>query len=213
MSIVDIQKLGFSYNRTAQPVIQDLSLTVEKGEIVGIIGASGNGKSTLLRLIAGLEIPTEGTIRINGKTVYNASTFIQPEHRGVGMVSQDYALFPHMNVRKNIEFGLHRLPKKQRTARVQELLELIQLKGYEERYPHELSGGQQQRVALARTMAPKPSVVLMDEPFSNLDADLRDSIRSQLRDIVKAEGMTCLFVTHDQADVDAMSDRFIRLER
>ncbi|NMO96002.1 ABC transporter ATP-binding protein [Paenibacillus lemnae] len=211
MSVVDIDQLEFSYDRKSKPVIQKLCLNIEQGEIVGIVGSSGNGKSTLLRLIAGLEVPSAGVIRINDKTVNDKSTFIQPEHRGVGMVSQDYALFPHMNVASNIAFGLHRMPRKKRQERVQELMELIQLKGYEDRYPHELSGGQQQRVALARTMAPRPSVVLMDEPFSSLDAELKQSIRSELRDIVKAEGMTCLFVTHDQADVEDMSDRYIRL--
>ncbi|QCT03750.1 ABC transporter ATP-binding protein [Paenibacillus algicola] len=211
MSIVEIEQLTFSYARAMKPVIQELSLVVEQGEIVGIVGSSGNGKSTLLRLIAGLEAPDSGVIRINGVQVNGAHTFVQPEHRGVGMVSQDYALFPHMNVRSNIAFGLHKQSRKERAQRVAELLELIRMEGFEDRYPHELSGGQQQRVALARTMAPRPNVVLMDEPFSSLDAELKHSIRRELRDIVKAAQMTCLFVTHDQADVEAMSDRYIRL--
>lgn len=179
---------------------------MNQGEIIGIEGPSGSGKSTLLRLIAGLEVPFEGTITISGKTVVDPSTFIPPENRGVGMVFQDYALFPHLTVAENVEFGLHRLPKKQRGARMEEMLELVHLTGFDKRYPHELSGGQQQRVALARALAPKPSILLMDEPFSNLDAELKSTIRGELRDILQKANMTCLFVTHDHADVVAICD-------
>lgn len=212
MNILEIRNLSFSYARRQSPVIDRFSFKMSKGEIVGVQGASGNGKSTLLRLIAGLEAPSEGEILINGTPVVNSRTFIQPERRGVGMVFQDYALFPHMNVRKNIEFALHRYSGKDRAARLNEMLELVQLSEFKERYPHELSGGQQQRVALARALAPKPNVLLMDEPFSNLDADLRDSIRTELGRILRKEQMSCLFVTHDQQDVDAISDYSIRLE-
>ncbi|AIQ18585.1 ABC transporter [Paenibacillus sp. VTT E-133280] len=211
MSIVEIHNLSFSYGRGIPPVIERFSCSIEKGDIVGIVGASGNGKSTLLRLIAGLEIPAGGEIRINGAPVVNESTFVQPEQRGVGMVFQDYALFPHMNVRKNIEFALHRLPRKERAKRLEEMLDLVQLGEFKERYPHELSGGQQQRVALARALAQKPTILLMDEPFSNLDAGLKESIRSELRTILKKAEMTCLFVTHDRQDVEAISDRSIHL--
>lgn len=213
MSIIEIRNLSFSYGRRQAPVIDKFSFEMQKGEIVGVQGASGNGKSTLLRLIAGLEVPSEGEIQINGRKVVDPTTFIQPERRGVGMVFQDYALFPHMNVRKNIEFALHRMHRQERTKRLEEMLELVQLSDYQERYPHELSGGQQQRVALARAMAPKPNVLLMDEPFSNLDADLRDTIRTELCMILRREQMSCLFVTHDQQDVDVISDRSIRLEQ
>ncbi|MCL6604691.1 MAG: ABC transporter ATP-binding protein [Paenibacillus sp.] len=213
MSIIEIRNLSFSYGRRQAPVIDKFSFEMKRGEIVGVQGASGNGKSTLLRLIAGLEVPSEGEIRINGRKVVDPTTFIQPERRGVGMVFQDYALFPHMNVRKNIEFALHRMNRQERTQRLEEMLELVQLSDFQERYPHELSGGQQQRVALARAMAPKPNVLLMDEPFSNLDADLRDTIRTELCMILRREQMSCLFVTHDQQDVDAISDRSIRLEQ
>ncbi|KGE18350.1 ABC transporter ATP-binding protein [Paenibacillus wynnii] len=212
MSILEIRNLSFSYSRRQSPVIERLSFTMEKGEIIGVLGASGNGKSTLLRLIAGLEVPSEGEILISGNKVVDHKTFIQPERRGVGMVFQDYALFPHMNVRKNIEFGLHRTPREERSKRLIEMLELVHLSEFQERYPHELSGGQQQRVALARALAPKPAVLLMDEPFSNLDTDLRESIRNELSKILRKEEMSCLFVTHDQQDVDAISDRSIRLE-
>ncbi|WP_025688815.1 ABC transporter ATP-binding protein [Paenibacillus zanthoxyli] len=211
MSIVDIRNLSFSYERGKSPVIDRFSCSIEKGDIVGIVGASGNGKSTLLRLIAGLEIPSGGEIRINGAPVVNKGCYIQPERRGVGMVFQDYALFPHMTVRKNIEFALHRLPRKERAKRLEDMLGLVQLGEFKDRYPHELSGGQQQRVALARALAQKPAVLLMDEPFSNLDAGLKDAIRSELRTILKKAQMTCLFVTHDQQDVEAISDRSIHL--
>lgn len=210
---VDIKNLSFRYDNSKQNVLNDFSLTIDKGDIVAILGQSGCGKSTLLRLITGLEAPNEGEIIINGRTVISNSIFIQPEDRGVGMLFQDYALFPHMTMAKNIEFGLHKLPKSKRKLRVDQVLELVNLKGYEDRYPYELSGGQQQRVALARAIAPKPTILCMDEPFSNLDADLRSRIRTELRDILKKENITCLFVTHDRADVDAISDKVITIEK
>ena len=211
MSIVAIDNLSFAYPGTKAPVIQSLSLAVEEVAIVGILGPSGSGKSTLLRLIAGLETPTEGSIAVSGRTMVDRCTFVQPEKRGVGMVFQDYGLFPHLSVTENVEFGLHRLPRERRCARVREMLELVHLEGYEKRFPHELSGGQQQRVALARALAPQPSVLLMDEPFSNLDAALRQSIREELREILKQAKMACLLVTHDQQDVEAICDQTVAL--
>lgn len=214
MSFVNIHKLSFGYNqmkRAASPVINRFSFTMKKGEIVGVLGQSGSGKSTLLRLIAGLEIPTNGEIEISERKVVDTRTFIPPEKRGIGMVFQDYALFPHLTVAENIQFGLHKLTKAARAARLKEMVELVQLSGLEERYPHELSGGQQQRVALARALAPKPSLLLMDEPFSNLDADLKASIRTELRDILRKAEMTCLFVSHDVQDVEAICDRKITI--
>lgn len=212
MSFVEIKDLCFVYFSARTSVIDHLTFSMSKGEIVGIVGESGSGKSTLLRLIAGLETPAEGRIRISDRTVVDEQSFIPPEQRGVGMVFQDYALFPHLTVAKNIEFGLHRLSRSERKARVQEMIELVQLTDLEERYPHELSGGQQQRVALARALAPKPSLLLMDEPFSNLDAELKASIRDELRQILKKANMTCLFVSHDQQDVDTICDRSIRIK-
>ncbi|ASS74050.1 ABC transporter [Tumebacillus algifaecis] len=211
MSIVEIQQLTFSYAKGQSPILDQVSIAIEKGEIVGIAGPSGSGKSTLLRLIAGLETPNAGSIAVSDRIVTDARTYVQPESRGVGMVFQDYALFPHLTVAKNIEFGLHRLARAERKKRMQEMLELVGLTGFEQRYPHELSGGQQQRVALARALAPQPIILLMDEPFSNLDADLKASIRRDLRDILKKAEMTCLFVTHDQQDVEAICDRTIEL--
>jgi iron(III) transport system ATP-binding protein len=209
MSFVEVHNLSFKYARV--PIIEGFSLSIHRGEIVGIVGESGSGKSTLLRLIAGLEIPFEGKLVIDGRMMVDERTFVDPERRGVGMVFQDYALFPHMTVARNIEFGLQRLAKSDRSDRVREMLDLVQLSGYERRYPHELSGGQQQRVALARALAPKPSLLLMDEPFSSLDAELKSAIRSELREILKKAEMTCLFVTHDRQDVDAICDRTVAI--
>ncbi|MEH7247727.1 ABC transporter ATP-binding protein [Neobacillus niacini] len=211
MSIVEIKDLTFSFSRKEEPVINDFTFSMEKGEIVGILGQSGSGKSTLLRLISGLEMPVKGTIKIAGTTVVSESVFIHPEERGVGMVFQDYALFPHMTVKDNILFGLSRLPRKDRKLRVDEMLELVQMEEFYKRYPHELSGGQQQRIALARALAPKPNVLLMDEPFSNLDADLKESIREELGVILKKANMTCIMVTHDRHDVEAICDYSITL--
>jgi iron(III) transport system ATP-binding protein len=211
MSFVEISKLSFTYSTVK--VLDHFSFSMDKGEIVGVLGQSGSGKSTLLRLIAGLETPTEGEISISARTMVNAWTFIQPEQRGVGMVFQDYALFPHLTAARNIEFGLHRMTRSERQARLKEMIELVQLSGLENRYPHELSGGQQQRVALARALAPKPSLLLMDEPFSNLDTELKAAIRSDLRDILRKAEMTCLFVSHDQQDVDVICDRTIRIDK
>jgi len=206
MSIVEIEGLTFSFSRKEIPIINNFSFSMEKGEVVGILGQSGSGKSTLLRLISGLEMPMKGTIKIAGTTVVSEGVFIHPEERGVGMVFQDYALFPHMTVKDNILFGLSRLPRKQRKSRVDEMLELVQMESFEKRYPHELSGGQQQRIALARALAPKPNILLMDEPFSNLDADLKESIREELGVILKKADMTCIMVTHDRKDVEAICD-------
>lgn len=211
MSIVEIKGLTFSFSRKDKPVISDFSFSMEKGQIVGILGQSGSGKSTLLRLISGLEMPMKGTIKIAGTTVVSESIFIHPEVRGVGMVFQDYALFPHMTVKDNILFGLSRMPRKDRKQRVDEMLELVQMESFAKRYPHELSGGQQQRVALARALAPKPNMLLLDEPFSNLDADLKESIREDLRVILKKANMTCIMVTHDRNDVKAICDHSIVL--
>ncbi|MBH9965858.1 ABC transporter ATP-binding protein [Rossellomorea oryzaecorticis] len=207
MNILTINNLTFSFPKSRNPVIEEFSFSMNEGEIVGILGESGSGKSTLLRLISGLEIPRGGTIEIAGREVAGEKTFVQPENRGVGMVFQDYALFPHMSVRDNLLFGLSRLPRKERNPRVREMLELIQMTEFEKRYPHQLSGGQQQRIALARALAPKPELLLMDEPFSNLDASLKGAIRDELRTILKKANMTCIMVSHDKDDVQAICDR------
>lgn len=209
MTFVRIENLSFEYRKT--PVYDRFSFSMAKGEIVGLIGESGSGKSTLLRLIAGLETPSHGTIVLDGRTVVDDRTFVPPEKRGVGMVFQDYALFPHLTVAKNITFGLNHLSRRERNLRLAEMLDLVQLAGMENRYPHELSGGQQQRVALARAIATKPSLLLLDEPFSNLDAGLKETIRAELRDILRKAGMTCLLVTHDVRDIEAICDRAVNI--
>ena len=208
MSYVRAENIRFRYSRKHRPVIDDLSFAMDKGEIVGIVGASGSGKSTLLRIIAGLEEPERGALFINGKVMMNERVYVEAEKRGVGMVFQEYALFPHLTVEANIAFGLKR---QGRTERLKDMLHLVQLGDYAKRYPHELSGGQQQRVALARALAPGPSVLLMDEPFSNLDAELKLSIRSELREILHKSDTTCLLVSHDQADIEAICHRHIRM--
>ncbi|WP_303969423.1 ABC transporter ATP-binding protein [Sporosarcina ureae] len=209
---VDIQNLSFQYSKKQPPVIDRFSFRIEKGEIVGIVGASGSGKSTLLRLLAGLEDPTAGSIELDSRLIVGDNTYIEAEKRGVGMVFQNYALFPHLTVSENICFGLHKLKRAERKERLDEMLELVQLREFAKRYPHELSGGQQQRVALARALAPSPSILLMDEPFSNLDTNLKSLIRMEVRDILQKANITCLFVSHDQADVDAICDRTIYID-
>lgn len=208
---VHIRDLHFKYPNAEELTIDQFNLTINKGDITTILGESGSGKSTLLRLIAGLEMPTKGNIMVGDDCMCSHSKFVQPEKRGVGMVFQDYALFPHMTVKENIQFGLLKWSRKDKKARVQEVLELVNLEGYEKRYPYELSGGQQQRVALARALAPKPKLLLFDEPFSNLDADLQIKIREELRKILKTTGVTSIFVTHDQEDAQALADQIVVL--
>ena len=209
---VDIQNLSFRYSKKQPPVIDRFSFSIEKGGIVGIVGASGSGKSTLLRLLAGLEDPTAGSIELDGRLIVGDKTYIEAEKRGVGMVFQNYALFPHLTVSENICFGLHKMKRSEKKKRLDEMLELVKLQDFAKRYPHELSGGQQQRVALARALAPSPSILLMDEPFSNLDTNLKSLIRMEVRDILRKANITCLFVSHDQADVDAICDRTIYID-
>ncbi|MGM8214886.1 ABC transporter ATP-binding protein [Bacillaceae bacterium W0354] len=210
---VHIHNLQFRYPNTKTNTINNFNLSIQKGEIVSILGESGSGKSTVLRLIAGLETPSAGNIMVGDHCMCSKSKFVQPEKRGIGMVFQDYALFPHMTVEQNIKFGLNKLPRKDRHARVKEVLRLVNLEEYHKRYPFELSGGQQQRVALARALAPNPKLLLFDEPFSNLDADLQIRIREELRDILKTTGVTSIFVTHDQDDAQALADRIVILRK
>ncbi len=209
---MDIKNLQFSYPNSSVKTIDNFSFTVEKGEVISILGRSGSGKSTLLRLIAGLEMPAGGSFTLNGKKMFCEKTFQQPEKRGIGMVFQDYALFPHMSVEENIVFGLPKMSRQDKKNRAQEVLELVELIGFEKRYPHQLSGGQQQRVALARAMAPQPELILLDEPFSNLDTDLQVKIRGDLRRILKKAQTTAIFVTHNQNDAHALADRIVKVK-
>src|SRR5690606_36185242 len=171
------------------------------------------GKSTLLRTIAGLETPSHGEILLDGRLVSTAHLVEPPERRSVGLVFQDYALFPHLTVARNIGYGLHRLKRSARDQRVRELLALVGMPGLGERYPHELSGGQRQRVALARALAPRPSVILLDEPFSNLDAALRQELRLQVRELLKANRTSAILVSHDQKEAFTLADRIAEIGR
>jgi iron(III) transport system ATP-binding protein len=183
--------------------VDGFELEVDDGELLCLLGPSGCGKTTALRLIAGLERPDAGTVEVAGRAVADPRTWVPPERRRVGMVFQDWALFPHLDVRGNVAFGLDG----ETQGRVGELLELARLTGLEDRMPHELSGGQQQRVALARALAPSPDVLLLDEPFSNLDAQLRADVRSEVRRLLRSTGTTAVFVTHDQEEALSIGDR------
>lgn len=206
---VDCQSLTKSFG--TQRVIDSLSLEIEDGELFSLLGPSGCGKSTLLRMIAGLELPDSGRVLIGDRDVTNV-----PAHqRGIGMVFQQYALFPHLTIFDNVRFGLdvRRKSNAEQRERVRQVLELVQLSGFENRYPHQLSGGQQQRIALARALAIEPSIVLLDEPLSNLDAKLRHEIRVELREMHRSLALTMIHVTHDQEEALSVSDRIALLFR
>ncbi|QVK17689.1 ABC transporter ATP-binding protein [Mycoplasmatota bacterium] len=211
--IINIKKLNFTYESTNTHVIKDFDLEIKEGKIVAILGQSGSGKSTLLRLISGLEIPSSGEIKIHDQIVFDNEKFIEPEKRGIGFVFQDYALFPHMTVEKNIMYGLKGKNKKDKIERVNELLKLVNLPEIKKRYPYELSGGQQQRIALARALAPNPALLLLDEPFSNLDTNLKQKIRNELRLILKEANITSIFVTHDRVDANVLADQIVFLNQ
>ena len=187
-------------------VVQDVSFSLARGAIGCILGPSGCGKTTLLRGVAGFEPVSAGEILIDGAVVTRPGHQLAPESRRIGMVFQDYALFPHLNVGDNVRFGLRDVPRAERDARITELAALVGLGGALHKYPHELSGGQQQRAALARALAPRPALLLLDEPFSNLDVDLRERLSLELREIIKASGTTAVLVTHDQHEAFAIAD-------
>ena len=203
---LEVSQLQVRYPGRSTAAVNGVSLGLHAGDIGVLIGPSGCGKTTLLRAVAGLEPVSGGDIRLSGQVVSSARAQIPPEQRRIGMVFQDYALFPHLDVGRNVAFGIHALPGPERAARVQEALALVGLAGSERRYPHELSGGQQQRVALARALAPRPQLLLLDEPFSNLDVDLRERLAHEVRGILKAAQATALFVTHDQLEAFAIGD-------
>ena len=201
-----VSQLDVRYAGQAQPAVQNVSLGLRAGQIGVLIGPSGCGKTTLLRAVAGLEPVSGGTIHLGKKMVGSPQHSLAPEERRIGMVFQDYALFPHLNVGRNVAFGIHTLGRAAQAARVAEVLRLVGLEGSEARFPHELSGGQQQRVALARALAPRPQLMLLDEPFSNLDVELRERLAHEVRGILKEAGATALFVTHDQLEAFAIGD-------
>jgi len=200
-------RLGYDTAQGMHVVVENLDLQLDRGHIGCLLGSSGCGKTTVLRAVAGFEPLLAGMIRLDGVTLSSASTQVPPERRRVGMMFQDYALFPHLNVRENVAFGLRRQARAAQQARVQEMLDVVGLAQVADSYPHELSGGQQQRVALARALAPEPELLLLDEPFSNLDVDTRERLAFELRDILKATHHTALLVTHNQAEAFAIADR------
>ena len=204
MALLEVENLRHSYG--AQEVVRGLGFSLPRGAIGCLLGPSGCGKTTVLRCIAGFEAVQEGVIRLAGRVVSEPGTLVPPEQRRIGMVFQDYALFPHLSVAENIGFGLHGATRDERRARTAELAGLVGLSGELEKYPHEISGGQQQRVALARALAPRPELLLLDEPFSNLDVHLRERLSLEVREIIKASGATAILVTHDQQEAFAMAD-------
>ncbi|WP_435068683.1 ABC transporter ATP-binding protein [Haloplanus sp. C73] len=206
-SVLQLRGLEKSY--ATETAVRDLSLSVGDGEILALLGPSGCGKTTTLRLIGGLERPDSGTVALDGQTLADGTvdTFVPPQDRGIGLVFQNFALFPHMTAAENVAFGLADRSEAERERRVDELLELVGLSDHADHYPDELSGGQKQRIALARSLAPEPEVLLLDEPLSNLDIRLRVSMREEIRDIIQETGVTAVWVTHDQEEAMSVADR------
>ncbi len=188
-------------------ILHNIELSIDRGQIGCLVGPSGCGKTTLLRTIAGFETPCEGSVHLSQRQVASPSECASPESRGIGMVFQDLALFPHMSVARNIGFGLDRLSTREKEARVNELLELVGMQRHAEKLPHQLSGGQQQRVALIRTMAPRPDLIMLDEPFSSQDTELRVKLAHEVRDLLKRDNTTAILVTHDQNEAFAIADQ------
>ena len=203
---LQLSHLHVRYAKHTPSAVSNVTFGLAAGDIGVLIGPSGCGKTTLLRAVAGLEIVTAGSIQLSGQVVSGSHKHIAPEKRRIGMVFQDYALFPHLTVAQNIAFGIQHLSATERAQRVQEVLQWVALADSEHKFPHQLSGGQQQRVALARALAPRPQLLLLDEPFSNLDVELRERLAHEVRGIIKAAGTTALFVTHDQMEAFAIGD-------
>lgn len=209
-TILNITSLFKSFNKGKLKVINGIDLSIKRGEIIALVGESGSGKTTLTRIISGLETQEEGSIELNGVTVANDSLFVPPEERNIGMVFQDYALFPHLTVSQNISYGIAK--NKDRLEYVEEITELVGLQAFKKRYPHQLSGGQQQRVALARALVLNPNLLILDEPFSNLDVILKMQLRNEIYSILKQTKTTTIFVTHDMKDAIAIADKIIVLK-
>lgn len=215
--MTNIQNTTLSLNNISKSfgdtkVLKDINLNIQKGKIISLLGKSGSGKSTLLNIIAGFETSDSGDMYINKKRVFDSYTFTQPQHRNIGFVFQNYALFPHMNIFDNITFGIDDFPKKEKTNIAENLLKLVHLEGYEKRFPHELSGGQQQRIALIRSLALNPEILLLDEPFSGIDAMVKCKIQKELLEILRQTNKTVIIVTHDIDEAKAMSDEIIYIE-
>jgi len=207
--ILEIENLSHSYD-SENMNLSDISFSVMSGEFVSILGPSGSGKSTLLRVIAGLERQSSGTIRINGNVVSDDEQYFEPERRNLGLVVQDKSLFPHLNVLENVMFGIKNRSDKNLIAK--ELITLFKVSEHESKYPNELSGGEQQRVALARSLAPDPQILLLDEPFNGLDDTLKNELYKETKNIIQAKGITVLMVSHDKKEIEVLSDKIIALD-
>ena len=208
-----LDSLNLTYPRSRFPALQDFSLQLGEGEILSLVGKSGSGKSTLLRLVAGLNRPCSGSIQMAGQVLADAQNFVRPERREIGLVSQGADLFPHLNVAKNIAYGLRGWGRQKRRQRVEELLHHVNLPEFARRMPGELSGGEAQRIALARALAPRPSILLLDEPFSNLDTELREHLRTLTLDLLRSQHTSAIFVTHHGEDALSMGERVAVMEK
>lgn len=211
MSLLAVREISRRYAGQHRPAVADVSFTLAPGELIALVGASGSGKSTLLRLIAGLDRPEAGTIALDGEVISSSTFATPPERRGIGLVFQEHALFPHLSVAENIAFGLHRESRTAQVEKTRDLLALVGLPDHGRRYPHELSGGERQRIALARSLAPAPRLLLLDEPFSSLDTRLRREIREETRAILHRRNTAAIIVTHDVPDAFAIADRVVFL--
>lgn len=205
--ILTVDRITKHYETEAPPAVDRVSFTVHDGEILAILGPSGCGKTTMLRCIAGFERCSSGRVQMRNRTLASSDTHVSAEQRGIGLVFQDYALFPHLSVLDNVLFGLRYHDLEDKEGRARKALQMVGLQSYADRNPHHLSGGQQQRVALARTLAPKPELILLDEPFSNLDALLRQGTRQEVRTLLKDNGLSAVLVTHDQEEALSFADR------
>ena len=207
---IELENVNVSFDEKIL-ILKDFVLNINKGKFVSILGTSGIGKTTLLRVISGFKRISSGYIRINGQLASSGFSHMPPENRNLGFVFQDYALFPHLNVFENVGFGLGRKIK-DRNVKIQNIVEMIDLKGHEKKYPNQLSGGQQQRVAIGRALAINPSAILMDEPFSNLDFSLKSILSNEVKKIIRSTGTTTIMVTHDEREAERLSDECYLLE-
>lgn len=210
-AILHLEGITKQFEHSSYPAVANVTLTLQQGDLLGLLGPSGCGKTTLLRIVAGFEQPQSGMVELAGRPVAGGGYWVPPEQRDTGMVFQDYALFPHLSVADNVAFGLKKSRDRSKAhgfkEKVKEAIALVGLSGLEQRYPHELSGGQQQRVALARALAPRPALILLDEPLSNLDVQVRLRLRQEVRSILKETGTSAIFVTHDQEEALSISDK------
>ncbi|MFW0107772.1 ABC transporter ATP-binding protein [Rothia sp. P7181] len=212
MTTIKLTNIVFSYLGSRIRQLDGFSVEIPSGECTALLGPSGCAKTTVLRLIAGLEKPDSGVIRMGDRVLSDTRCFVEAEHRNIGMIFQDYALFPHMTVEKNIAYGLIGVPRSVRKERVDEVLQLVGMGGYQNRYPYQLSGGQQQRVAVARALAPKPEVLLLDEPFSHLDTHLRQNVREEIKSLLQAAKVTSVLVTHDHDDAETLAENIVQMK-